>query len=67
MKHTYRDVPPIGVKEGLQYVYITHFKGKISDIKIYEGAGFAFFSSSELNSLPITTPDMEAIKKYYKL
>ena len=66
-KHEYRDVSPNGVREGLQYVYVTKFKGKISDIKIYEGAGFAFFSPSELDSIHINDPDLRALREYHRL
>jgi len=66
-KHKYRDISPNGIREGLQYVYVTHFKGKISDIKIYEGAGFAFFSPKELNRIHINNPDLNALREYYGL
>ena len=66
-KHEYRDVSPGGIREGLQYVYITHFKGRVSDIKIYEGAGFAFYSSLELSLVCINDPDLMAIREYYGL
>ena len=43
--------------EGTQYVFKVKFKGKLSEIELKEGCGFAFFEKSEIESLK--TPEME--------
>jgi|TARA_Y100000310_G_scaffold314954_1_gene364933 isopentenyldiphosphate isomerase len=37
-----------GIEEGEDYIYLCRFNGKLSDIKLDEGAGFAFLDKKEL-------------------
>lgn len=53
------------IKRGKQHTYISHFHGKISDLRIGEGAGFAFFAESELDSIPVAKYDIAILKKYF--
>src|SRR3989344_7233868 len=43
--------------EGKQYGFKVRFRGKLSDIRLNEGAGFAFFDKSEFDRINI--PNME--------
>ena len=54
------------VREGRHYIYSTEFSGKLSEISINEGGGFAFFSRLELDSVPIVEHDKRTIKRYFE-
>ncbi len=47
------------------HVYTGLFTGKISDISLNEGGGFAFFAKEELSSVPIIDYNLVAINEYY--
>ena len=52
-------------RKGKQHVFYHKYDGKISDISLKEGAGFAFLSYDELNHFDIVSHDLKTIKKYY--
>jgi len=56
---------PKGTMKCNDLVYICRFRGKISDIKLNEGAGFAFLDKSEIDSYPITKHGKEILKEYF--
>jgi 8-oxo-dGTP pyrophosphatase MutT (NUDIX family) len=53
-------------KPSKKYVFKTKFIGKISDIKLSEGAGFAFINKSEISKYPIAEEDIVVINDYFK-
>mgnify|MGYP002821914889 CR=1 FL=1 len=62
----YKDEYDEEVRQGKHYFYSTEFSGKPSKISINEGGGFAFFSKSELDSVPIVEHDKKVIKQYFE-
>jgi len=52
---------------GKRHVFVVNINKNISDIKITEGAGFAFFDKSELESLKIIKPCKESLKRCFGL
>lgn len=50
--------------KGKEYCFIGSFNGDISQISISEGAGFAFFSFSEIEKLNIHKMGYDIIKEY---
>lgn len=50
---------------GNWYIYVGKFTGKPSDISLDEGAGFAFFSASELKSLDMIIYNNKRIIKEF--
>ena len=49
---------------GEEYTFIVKFNGKISDIRLSEGAGFAFFDFSELGSINLMDMAKDIIDRY---
>jgi len=47
-------------------MFIINFDKKISDIKIGEGAGFAFFEKEELKKLNLMPPTKEMLERFFK-
>ena len=50
--------------KGKEYCFVASFKGNVSQISISEGAGFAFFSFSEIEKLNIHKMGYDIIKDY---
>ena len=51
--------------KGKTYIFIIHFTGSTKDILLNEGAGFAFFDYSELNSIKTAGWEKEIIEEYF--
>lgn len=51
-------------RAGRMHVYIAPFKNKVSDIRLGEGAGFAFFAYDETANLHIIDHDDKIIKEF---
>jgi hypothetical protein len=62
--HPYKLNYEEGIVEGKDYMYICKFNGNISDIRLTEGAGFAFLSKTELDLHPLTEHGLEILKEY---
>lgn len=55
-----------GKFEGKRYIFLIKFNGKISDLRLEEGAGFAFFDKSELDSTNIEKEfELKTLKEYF--
>ena len=54
-------------EHGTFHVFTAFFDGNISDISLREGAGFAFFSASELGSIKIIETSLNVLKEYFKV
>jgi len=54
-----------GIIEGTDMMYVCRFNKKISDIKLTEGAGFAFFDKSELGSLNLTKHGLKILQEFF--
>ncbi len=52
-------------REGDWYVYSGNFVGKVSDISLREGGGFAFFAREELKTIPVVDYNLRAIEEFY--
>jgi len=52
--------------EGKQYAFKVKFLGKLSDIKLTEGAGFAFFDRSELVNLKMPAMERDSLKVFWE-
>ena len=50
--------------DGKEYIFTAKFEGKISEIKLDEGAGFAFFDSAEIDSLKLAETNIRILKDY---
>jgi len=50
--------------QGRRHLFKISFKGKISEISLQEGAGFAFFNYSELDKLNLANWKFNDIKEY---
>jgi 8-oxo-dGTP diphosphatase len=48
------------------YMFIVNFDKRISDIKIGEGAGFAFFEKEELKKINLMPPTKEMLERFFK-
>ena len=59
----YKDQCEKHSRKGKQHVFYHKYNGKISDISLKEGAGFAFLSYDELNHFDIVSHDLKTIKK----
>jgi len=53
--------------KGKAYFFKAEFKGKISDIILTEGAGFAFFDLSEIDSIKIEPTNKKFLREYFNL
>ncbi len=64
----YRDECHLGVRRGKYSIFSGIYNGRLSDIRLEEGAGFAFFSESELEGMRnlIVEHDLSAVLKYRK-
>ena len=51
-------------KQGKKYIFVVEFDKELKDISLGEGAGFAFFEFSELDSLRIIPVSYQSIKDY---
>ena len=56
-----------GIQKGRHFFYSGKFLGKISELSINEGAGFAFFDKTELHSVDIVKHDLEIINSFFEL
>lgn len=67
-KFNYENVRADGLAKrcGEQYCYTYRFQGDVSDIKLREGCGFAFFDYSEIKYHPVAEHDLVVIKDYFK-
>jgi ADP-ribose pyrophosphatase YjhB (NUDIX family) len=63
--HPYKMKAGGEVIEGVDYMYICRFNGSLSDLKVSEGAGFAFLNKSELETHPLTEHGLEILKEYF--
>ena len=52
-------------RRGHLFLYQCTFEGKISDLSLGEGAGFAFVHPSEFDSMKIKEPDDSILRKFY--
>ena len=52
-------------KKGKRYIFEVIFDKGISDISLNEGAGFAFFNPSELNTINLQPIVLDSLKKYF--
>ena len=50
----------------IENIFISFFEGEISKLSLREGAGFAFFDISELDSLNSLPEQIKLIKDYFK-
>ena len=48
------------------FVYVSKFAGNLNQIKLSEGAGFAFFSEEEIKELKVIPQDLEVIEFYFE-
>ncbi len=62
----YKDKAMNKIREGKQIVYFCNFDSEISQLKINEGCGFAFFTYGELDNYPIIERDLNILKMFYK-
>ncbi len=65
MEQKYHDSCAKGERQGVQYAFVVSFEGRIEDLRIREGAGFAFFATSELSSIPLVEHDRKIVEVYY--
>lgn len=64
--HGMRDVSTTGKRREVKaYVFSARFNGKISEIRVGEGAGFGFFPRHMIDTLPMVWSDERILKKYY--
>jgi mutator protein MutT len=69
------DVKSIGVRDyvidgkyhGKEHVFSGIFNGKLSDIRLNEGAGFAFFEMSEVEKIKIPEMELRILVEYFGL
>ncbi len=54
-------------RKGTHFCFIAKYLGKLSDIHIAEGCGFAFFSPEELKDYNIIPLDKQFLQEYYQL
>ena len=52
-------------ENGKIHIFVVYFEGKTSDIQLAEGAGFAFFSKAELDSIKLVAWERNALEKYF--
>lgn len=67
MSQEYEDKTDNSVRKGRQHSFYARYHGKISDWKVREGAGFAFFAESELGSIPIVEHDLVILRNFYQI
>lgn len=63
----YEDRAGSDIRKGKVYVYSFIFNGRIKDISLGEGAGFAFFDITELDHLNMVDYNRQLIKDFYKI
>lgn len=65
-EESYRDECHLGSKIGKHYFFVAEFPGKIEEISINEGGGFAFFDIAELENMKdlIIPHDLRAIREF---
>ncbi len=64
-KERYQDTCHLGTREGDYFIYQGKFSGDISEIHLKEGAGFAFFSKDELNSINLVYHNRRIIGEFF--
>lgn len=65
MEQKYHDSCAKEERQGVQYAFVVSFEGRIDDLRIREGAGFAFFALPELSSIPLVEHDRKIVEAYY--
>ena len=55
----------IADREGKTHTFVVYFDGDVSKITLTEGAGFAFFSKAELDSVKLVNWERAALEKYF--
>mgnify|MGYP001598210357 CR=1 FL=1 len=55
------------VRRGNSHVFVADYDGQISNIKLREGAGFAFLSPYELAKHPVVDHEMYILRDFYRL
>ncbi len=55
------------MRKGTHFCFVAKYLGEISDIRIAEGCGFAFFSSEELKDYKLMPLDKLFLEGYYKI
>jgi hypothetical protein len=55
----------IACRKGKTHIFIVYFDGDISKITLTEGAGFAFFSKTELDRMKLVDWERNALEKYF--
>ena len=53
-------------KEGKGYYFIADFEGKIENLSLKEGAGFAFLTKKEISFLSLNLMDCGILKEYFE-
>ena len=54
-------------EHGKLYAFTAPFNGNLSQISLREGAGFAFFSASELSFIKVIETSLDVLKEYFKI
>lgn len=66
-KEEYKDQAGEKTKKGTQHIFHSNISPiAISNLRFREGAGFAFFAESELNTIPIVEHDLKRILNFYE-
>ena len=63
---SYRDTLPNRTRGGARHCFVVHYRGSISQLSLREGAGFAYFSAAELDSIPLVQHDRDLLREFYK-
>ena len=53
-------------RHGKQNVFFSRFYGRLAEISLSEGAGFAFFAKDEIHGLNMLERDRIVLMEYYK-
>ena len=54
------------MRSGKLYVYHGNYQGKLSDIRLDEGAGFAFFGEREISTLDMVSYNKMILNEFYE-
>ena len=65
-KDSYRDVLPNRTRGGERHCFVVNYRGNISELSVREGAGFAYFSAAELDSIPLVQHDKDLLREFYE-
>ena len=53
------------IKSGIQKIFLIPFDGKLSDVSISEGVGFAFLTQPEIQTYPFIPHDQKALERFF--